>query len=181
MKLRKDALQKAYEKLKPKKKLGTSLDEKKKQKQKDQEEEEKLAILGQESERKAKKWIREEIVKKAESDRLTFGSELEWLRSKRKFRDEEYLIALASILWQRMKEVDFPLNYHWKVEIEGRKIRTEFIDRFGRKFAKGFKACGEPKFDHHAVGKVAIEAENTLDWIEGSLEGRKTETGIFLP
>jgi len=178
----KKLLQETYDtKFKPKKRAETALEKKKRVKKELAQDDERLAEIGQESESKGIKFAKEDFKAQQILQKEEITNEVEWLTSRRRFRDEDYLIALASILWQRMRGISWPIGYRWEVDIDGRKIRATVKSPTKREYAKGFVACGEAKFDHNAAEKTAIEAENTLDHLEKSLEGHKTSSGILIP
>jgi len=175
-------LKETYDKkFKPKPKAETALEKARRQKKELAQDDERLAEIGQESESKGIKFAKEDFKAQQVLEEREITNEMEWLASRRRFRDEDYLVALASILWQRMREISWPIGYHWAVDIDGRKVRATVKTPTKREYARGIMACGEAKYDHHAVEKIAVEAENTLDHLEESLEGRKTKGGILIP
>jgi hypothetical protein len=165
----------------PVKKAETTIEKRKREKRELHEMFEKLEVTGQESEKEGIKHTQDEVKENRRKEHKMEMTEAEWLHSKRKYRDEDYLTALGSMLYHKLRQAELPLGYKTRVEIEGRKIAAYVVDRFGRSFGKGFEACGEVKYDHFAVNRLVIEAENTTDHLEGSDEARKTGNGIYLP
>ena len=165
----------------PEKKKGTRLEERAKDNKETLETLDRLKVTGQESDKKAIKWVQEEVKEDKKKDYNMEMTEVEWLYSKRRYADEDYLEALGSMLYHKLKAAELPFGYKTHVEVDGRNIAAFVTDRFGRKYAKGFRACGEVKYDHFAVNQMVIEAENTTDHLEGSDEARKTKGGLYLP
>ncbi len=167
-------------KFKPKPKRETTLERKLREKKETQAEDELLAKQGQESETKAKEYVSYEV-KEFDKARLKEKSnEYDWLTGQRRRKDEDYLVALGSILHHKLKTVDWPIGFTHRVVVEGRNILSEFYDNYGRRFTKGFKASGEVDYDYRGIKVLTEEAENTIEEIErGSL--KKTRSGIILP
>lgn len=166
-----------YHQLVPKEKVP----DKQEMKKEIMEDYERLDATGQEDEKKAVKWVQEDFKEDQTKQFKVEGNQVEWLERRRKRGDEDYLVGLASILWHQLKAVSWPLGFHFKVELEGVRMKATITDNYGREFAKGVKVCGDVKYDHHAVNKIAVEAENTLDQIESNDEFNKTDGGIYLP
>jgi len=171
----------AYDSLKKKKKSLTRLESLKEEKKKDAEDSEILAVEGQESEKEGKKWVKEGFDQSEKEKKSIYDVEREWLATKRTRKDEDYLIALGSILYHRLKTTDAPLGYTFEVTIDGKKIKAVLQDRFGRQFVRGFTATGEVKYDYKAVLVMEASAQETIDAYENNEEKRRTESGLYLP
>lgn len=88
-----------------------------------------------------------------------------------------YMTALATIAEGRLKYVDWPKGYSFKVGLDGRKVSLIFTDKYGRKFGKGFVACGEHEYDLNAINVLSTQLENTVDYIEGRLAWQTDKQG----
>lgn len=170
-----------YTEISPKKKVGTTYDEKKKDKKEILENYERIEAMGQVNEKKGIKFTQEDLKQDQKKDYNIEATESDWLSGKRKYTDQEYLTSLGSVLYNKLEQIDLPLGYRFTVEIEGVRMKASLIDRFGREFVKGIKVSGEVKYDYHAIKVIAEEAENTVENLEGSDEARKTKNGIYLP
>jgi len=168
-------------KFRKKPKRETLLEKEKREKRETAEEDYVLSQVGQRNEKKGRKLTVEDWEKTEAAEKRLFANELDWLTSKRRFRDEEYLISLASILWHKLKDLDWPLGYHFKVLIEGKKILSEFRDNYYRRFVRGIKATGTPKYDYKAVQVLAASAQETVDDLQTNPEAKKSKGGIYLP
>lgn len=131
-----------------------------------QEEKDLLTGMGQESEKKAVKYVQEfgklteKKNKKKEEDALAD------LDGKRKY-ELTYKEAVLRYLHEMLRELSFPKLWQWGVWYDGRGIRLTIIDKKGLKYKRAFTPSHDPKYDLHACYRFARWAEEIVDIQEG--------------
>jgi hypothetical protein len=160
-----------------KKQVPTKLQQEKQRKRLIHEEVEKLEVLGQESEKKAKKWIIEEGKKSEKRGKEAEAAAMDILWSHKSER-YAYKRMLLNKLYSMIAEIDWPYTYEYGVWFDGKGIVVAIKDRYGKLHKRAFIPSHEPKYDLNACFRFSIWAENILDLVEGSLNGKGE---IWLP
>lgn len=143
---------------------GTKLDREKRSKRAAGEFEEKLDAMGQEDEYKASKAVIEEnkrIEKKKQKD---LDDALHFF-SKNNKRFTTYYQALARQIHHLLHNyVDWQGKWLYEATVnEGRGVGVMVKGPDGKIFARGFKPCGEPKYDLNALKVLILQTENIVD------------------
>lgn len=144
--------------------------------------EERLDAMGQESEAKAAKAVKEVYSEAESQEKKERWEVLNRLDSKRKGKKIfNYTESLAIYMANKLKEEDFPSNWHFRVKLTAKdKIRLDIFSNQGQRMVRGIKISGEPKYDMHAAEKLAIWAgDNILKTLQEN--GEKTKGNIILP
>jgi len=158
----------------------TKLEQEKLRKRKLAETLEVIEATGQESEKKAAKWVIEvekEREKKEEKAKAELKEKLWGSRRKKIF----YNKTLLNFFKKRLRTIDWPLLYKYKVSSNEKGIEIEVITPQGVKYAKGIKTVGEPEYDLYGAFILALQTENLLDKLEHRLAYQRTKSGIILP
>lgn len=139
------------------------------------EEGDRLEVLGQESETKAAKWVKEDFKEREKKDIETENvgfSILESLRNNKL----KYNVFLTTLLSRFIRDEDIPKKY--TIDVLANDIGVVLSIR-GTDYIGAFKSCGVPKFDFFAAKNKAITLGNTIAHLEGYR--RKSDGGILLP
>jgi len=166
----------------------TTLQEEKRRKKQIAEEEERLDVIGQESDKKAIKWAREDVKEKETKKQSIENTELNLLDKARK-RKTAYTKTLADILFKRLSKNTYPQGYYFKVLISPQGLEVRLKDKQNNWFGRGFNVIGIPEYDLNAAAVLVIQMDNTLAICEGDAQevgGRvapidKTESGLWIP
>jgi len=167
-------------------KIRSKLEEEKARKKLQQKEEEKLEVLGQESDKKAKKWIIEEG-KNTEKEEKEHDALWHDILHKSRKKKIDYRKMLMTRLYKMVEEIDWPESYEYGVWFDGKGVVLAVKDKFKKLWKRAFKPIHEPKYDLNACFRFAIWAEDILDINEGRLSLPKTDLstkskgGIWLP
>ncbi len=129
---------------------------------------EKLDAMGQESEKKAKKWIIENAKEDEKKEKKKQEDQLERLDFYRKKRTE-YQRFLLFMLHDMIKEVGLPKSYQWGVWFDGKGIRVRVIDKVGKSFQRAFYISYSPIHDTEICYQFAIWVEDIYDLAEKHL------------
>lgn len=131
--------------------------------------EEKIDATGQESDKKAAKYVIEEGKKHQEKQKKKEEKELDNLSIKRKApKIESYYFTLCKTIHDLVQELQFPKTYDWGVWFDGKGIVLKIRDKYKKSHIKAFKPTHEPKYDLAACYKLAWWAEDLYDAIEGN-------------
>jgi hypothetical protein len=139
------------------------------------EEQEKLEVLGQESDQKAVKWVREDLENREKTDREEENQGLEILTTLRK-NVLKYNTFLTTLVYAFLKGEDISPKY--TIDVVTNKIGIAVGIR-GTNFRGAFKTTGMPKYDLFAAKRLAILVGNTTAHLDGYRP--KSEGGITLP
>ena len=140
-----------------------------------EEEKEKIDVLGQESERKALKWVQKAVAEaeKKESDQGQIDlSVLEKLK-KHKI---PYLRYLATIFLRFAAEEAIPKKYQINVDLTDKGL---VIGIAGTNKYRAFTPCGLVSYDRNYCKIMAVMLGNTVAKMEGYYQ--RTKSGIIIP
>jgi len=129
----------------------TKLEAEKQSKKTAAELEEEIDVLGQESEVKASKWVKEKGKEADKETKRVVGDTLETLEGKNRFRIADYWRALADILSKAAAEEEFPQGWTSHTFIEDKGLVFVLYSPDKRKFARAFKPSHIPEFDFKAI------------------------------
>lgn len=138
-------------------------------KKKAAEIEEKIEAMGQESETKARKWVREVTkeeelkAKKIEDDKLTVLDDM-----RKKYLS--YKGVLMQSLHDLILRIGMPSTYEWGVWFDGKGIIVAIKDKLEIRHHRAFKITNDPKYDLNAVKEFARWIEDIYDTAEGNLK-----------
>jgi hypothetical protein len=136
-----------------------------------------LDLVSQEDEEKAAKWVIEVEDKNVKQNKKLHDEALTLLSDERK-RKFEYLKAMVDLFIKRIKLIDWPKKWTWKVGIkDDDKLHLLFKDPKGRVYGRGIKVTGMQIYDLNALHVLATQAENTIDQLTHL---PKTSSGIYL-
>ena len=151
-----------------------------KKKKKVYEELEQIEEMGQDSETKAAKSVIELSNKAEKDDKEETAKNLQKLEDKRKLpKIYSYKESLAIYMANLLKDENFPLNYHFVVEITDKGLRLGiWSENLSLKKVRQFEITGLSKYDLHAATMFAYWAG---DIIYQHIRDKKTKSGIILP
>jgi len=135
--------------------------EQKKRKKKIAEELERLDVLGQESEKKAIKWVKEDHKNQVTKDKEVEAQELTRLSSK-KHQIVTYKEELAKILYQRLAKNIWPKGYRYVVNVTPKGIEVHIRNQKNKWYGRGISVTFMPEYDLNAAVILVIQADNTL-------------------
>ena len=153
----------------------TPLDQQATKKRLQAEETEKILALGQESELKAKPWVKEEFKKEQEKEKEYFFRKIQELTELRK-KKKVYFRCLVDIFLYFASQED--ISGRFMVSVDVNDIGMKFFLK-PTKYYGAIKFTGIPAYDFHACKLIAVKLGNTVAKLEGYL--RKTEAGIIVP
>ena len=137
-----------------------------------EEEKERLDVLGQESDKKAVKWVKEDAAGKKKTGVKNIGLDLEKLDSSRRGSYARYKSALGKIIYEKFQKLSWPKGFRFGVFVTKKGIECHIYDPFKRKFARGITPTYEPKFDLNAAQIMAVQADNTIAILMGEAQAR---------
>lgn len=145
---------------------------------------EELEAMGQSSDYKAAKWVREHYEKLEKKDREKSAIDLETLGRLRKLPNkQDYLRYLCKLFLVFLQEEKIPKKYFIDVSITDIGIIVKIkkrIQSFKLSPRTGaFKAVGIPFYDRHACKIMAVRVGNTVAKLEGYV--KKSDGGVMLP
>ena len=149
-----------------------------KSKRKVSEAREILDAIGQDSERKAKKWVIyfEELAERQELEKNQIREEK--LQKQRRKKSEYYQLC-ASMLHDLVIKLERPIpGFSVSVKFSGNGIHVDLVDPWGRHFKRGIKPCGTPKYDIPAIMTLLGSTEDTMWKIA---DEKVTAKGVYLP
>lgn len=144
-------------------------------KKKRAEESERLSVIGQESDTRAAKWVREDASEKEKEDNLAKEQALFQLE---RFRKDKFTYNkfLLQVFLRFVNDEAISPNY--KIWARFNKIGIT-IGIAGTKFYGAFKACGIAKYDFFACKALAVELGNTIAHLDGYR--RQSAEGVLFP
>ena len=137
---------------------------------------EELEAMGQDSERKAAKWVREWWNKEDHDQQELIALQLSVLELlQRRGKRKEYFRYLADIFQNKLKEEAIPKRYRITADLTDQGIVIS-LSKFGsNKVRSGaFAPSGIPKYDHYAAYVFAVRVGNTVAKWDGY---RQTSAG----
>lgn len=141
-----------------------------------QEELEKIETLGQESELKAKKWVKEEFDaqnKKEEEFSTESFAKLELLKKGKKI----YYTRFLRLLFKKFADdEDIPKKYTIWTSANEKGLAIGIV---GTNLVGAFKPVGIEKYDFIACKLLAVKLGNTVAKLEGY--EKTTKEGVILP
>jgi ribosomal protein S20 len=129
---------------------------------------EKLEALGQESDKKAAKWVIEEgkaYEKKSKEKETRILTQLNDARH----TVYSYKETLLRLLHEGILSINMPKTYQWGVWFDGKGIVLSIKDKYGVIHKRAFVPVHDPKYDFHMVDRYVIWAEDIYDMVEGQL------------
>ena len=151
---------------------GKTLNGDKRRRTKIEEAKERLDVLGQESDKKAVKWVTEVGKAANKSTRVQIGVDLEHLDTSSKGSYKKYKSALGKILYNKFAKLRWPKGFRYGIYVTPKGIECHIYDPFKRKFARGLQVTHNPKYDLNAAQVMTIQADNTVAIIMGEAKAR---------
>ena len=145
-------------------------------------EEEIIAATGQESEKKAKKWVDEDYLSAQKEQQEEEAQVLNRAEAKRKLPQiVDYTQFLTDYLKQELDGEDFPPGFYWRIFMPDKtKVRIDvFAKELNWRQARGFKISGIPKYDINACQRFALWAGVSARGEQASRN--QTKSGLWLP
>ena len=143
---------------------------------------EEIDAMGQESEEKAVKWVQEVEHREEKKRQETDAQHAEQIAKKRRFKKNDYYIALYQYASKLLKEYDIPQGYEVDCYLKEEGKLVFGVRKVGyRWYAKGMIICGEPKYDKNCIERLVYQTMMALDELEGQHERHRTKSGIILP
>ena len=136
------------------------LDEKKRRK-KVEEELERIDTVGQESEKKAVKWVKESAQIDANKEREVEATDLSVLNSNKR-TIITYKEELAKIIHRRMEKNKWPPEYKFVVNSSPKGIGIFIRNKSKKWFGRGMAITNEPILDLNAAAVLILQADNTI-------------------
>lgn len=126
--------------------------------------EEKIDAMGQENEEKAAKWVIEENDQIEKDKQKSLDDALHFYTDKRK-TVRGYGEALSRHLHYLLNHyVDWAgMKFKYESTYSSRGVGVIVQGPDGQTFARGFKPCGEPKYDIHAMKTLIWQTENIVE------------------
>jgi len=155
----------------------TKLEKEKLIKKQEAEEEEYLDEITQEDEAKAAKtviWNQQKLEKEEKQEK---DEKLDKLQHARRWK-KDYVYKLALFTCELIKQIDFPRGYVYRVGYSNEKMNIIITAPNKKRFGRGIKPVGIPRYDFHAIGILLTQCENTIDKLENRGVYHK---GIILP
>lgn len=140
---------------------------------------EKVDAMGQDSEIKAAKWVKEQNkIDEAQEEKYK-NEKTETLERKSRYSFSNYKQYLADIITDIIKNnLGVVRGWTYRSFYSEKGVGLVLLNG-KRKFVKAFMPINIPKYDLNACAILCLEAENTIDKIEE--EKKKTVSGIILP
>ncbi len=153
----------------------TKLEEEKDKKKKRAEFFERLEVLGQESDTRAAKWVKEDFKERQKKEDYRRAIDLTALDTLRKRPNkQEYLRYLGQVFVHFAKEEDLG-KYRLEVDITDIGVVCKIT---GTDFYGAHKAIGVPQYDYIASKTMAVKLGNTIAHLRGY---RREQGGVLLP
>lgn len=142
------------------------------------EEQEKIETLGQDSNKKAKKWVEEEIKEQDKQEKKHQDDAMEILTDARK-KIFTYKDALLKEMRREMINwlEDLPQGFTWHAMYTSKGLVLWLRNNKGEWYAKGLKLSGEPKYDLNGIARLIVSA---IKEANDQVKPKKTD-GIILP
>lgn len=139
------------------------------------EEMERIELMGQESDIKAQKWVREDFEQREKKEQNEFYQDMEILHGLRK-NAKAYGRYLVQVFLKFASEEAIPKKYSVSTDLDDKGIVIR-IDK--TRYTGAFAVSGLPTYDHMAAKLMAVKLGNTVAKLEGFM--KTTEGGIVLP
>lgn len=136
------------------------------------EAKERVDVLGQESDKKAAKWVIEEGNKDKKGAQVQIGVDLEHLDTSSKGSYKKYKSALGKILYNKFSKLTWPKGFRYGIYVTPKGIECHIYDPFKRKFARGLQITYNPKYDLNAAQVMTIQADNTVAILMGEAQAK---------
>lgn len=146
-----------------------------------QELAEELDTLGQDSDERAVKWVQEKQKELDTEEVKETNKEKEILHDKRKYKKNEYFLAILRMAKRKLAEFDVPNGYRVDAILKENKVIIGLRKDGFRWYAKGMVICGEPKYDMNCIERLVIQCMIALDELYDQHEKHTTKSGIVLP
>lgn len=152
-----------------KKKRETLLEEEKKGKRRSAEVAEKILEMGQDSERKAAKVVKEVAKEEEAKYRLERLQQVEILSDSK--TKKSYLVWLATFLTEMLDTIRPPRGWEVGVMVDSEKntLSGAFRDSTGRTWSSGFFVQFKPQIDLLCLDRIAFKIESGVDAQSGKL------------
>jgi hypothetical protein len=147
---------------------------------------EKLDAMGQESDIKASKWVKEIGKEEDHADAEKEAIQLEKLDKSRKFTKQGYYQTMVKIMKELfLNEAEIPSGWTWEAwEGRGGVGLTLWTSPPVKILYKAFEPCGEPLYDLAFCGKIVRMAADYMDEYLDKKDEEKIivpKTGLILP
>ena len=141
-----------------------------------------LEATGQENEHQGAKWVKEVEKNNEEKAQVEEDRQKEILEEARKGK-ERYNKVLENFLQRMVARIDWPKDFSYKVMSDEYGVRMDMWDGNLQKYSRAFKSMGDVKYDYHAAFVLAIQTENVVDKLTGSLvqSPLEKELALILP
>ena len=100
------------------------------------------------------------------------------LEQSQRYSHKEYVHKLAELLNSLAQQIDLPAGYYYRVNFNETKVNL-IIHHGKDSFGRGIVPTEDIKYDFHAIGVLATQAENTIDYMEE--RGAYRKDGLILP
>lgn len=139
-----------------------------------EEEKEKIEILGQESERKAKRWVQKVVAdaEKREKDQKDLDFTV---LEKLKKHKVAYFRYLSTIFLRFAAEEYIPKKYSVDIDLIDKGLVIKIA---GTSYYRAFTPCGLVSYDRHYCKIMAVMLGNTIAKLEGHYQ--RSEKGVIL-
>jgi len=162
--------------------LPTKLEAEKTRKKKIGKAVEVVDATGQESDKKAAKYVIEEGKKYQKEKKKQEDIVMEDLTNKVKGpKIATYIHTLCKQAHDMVLSIGMPKEYQWGVWFDGKGIRLKVITPDKTTYNKAFKPTNDPKYDLFACNKLFWWAEDLYDGLEGNLIDSKPNGNIWVP
>lgn len=140
---------------------------------------EKLDAMGQESEIKAAKWVKEVGKEEEKEEKEVELEKIESLERKARFSFSSYKQYLCQIIQDTLtNRINLRSEWKYRSFFSDKGVGLLLFSPDGRKFSRGFAPVNVPVYDLHACVSLCLNAENTID----KIEDEKTHVnGIYRP
>lgn len=132
------------------------------------EAEEKLDAMGQESEKKAVKWVKEAAQEKEQAQKKKEELDLTLLDGTRK-KHSIYRQYLIHLLHDMVMTTETAKHYTWGTWFDGKGIIIHVRDKYSKSHVRAFSPSYSPEHDLFKVAQFARWAEDIYDAVEGNL------------
>jgi hypothetical protein len=142
---------------------------KKKLNKKLEEELEVIEATGQESEEKARKWVKEVAKTEEKKEKEKHNKRLEYLEKQRKLpKTLNYKQSLMKFLHDLILEINLPKTFSWGVWYDGVGIRVDVADPMRNVRRRAFKISYSPEHDINACYLFSFWIEKIYNDYKGN-------------
>jgi len=156
-----------------KNKIRTRLDQERENKKAVGIFEEKLEATGQESDKKAVKWVKEEQKEREKKEKEIEAVKKEILENTRK-KNNLYLNSLIKCLYGMVFELEWPKEFDFGVWHDGKGIVLAIKDKEKKIYKRAFKPSFNTEYDYNACERFTV-------WAEGIYSLTVQDNGIWTP